>query len=260
MGHSRTGLLLALFLAVLWPEPALAQPSCTFEQITDSAAGGSFQPSISASGTAVAFTSSSDLTGGNADGNFEVFLSGGALTQVTDSTQSFNFVPAISADGTRMAFISSSDLTGDNPDGGYEIFLFDAITSTLTQITSSLELATEPSINADGTRISFHSSSDLTGNNSDGSDEIFLFDAATGTLTQITSAIAGDSVGSSISADGKRIAFISNSNLTGGNPDGNVEVLVFDTATSALTQITDSAQGGSVGPSINAGGTRSLYV
>src|SRR5262249_49787279 len=46
----------------------------------------------------------------------------------------------------------------------------------------------DPAISGDGTRIAFQSFADLTGENADGTDEIFLFDTVTGRLTQVTRA------------------------------------------------------------------------
>ena len=98
-------------------------------------------------------------------------------TQITNSTTGNNFEPSINADGTRIAFYSNRDLTPGSPgnaDGNYEIFLYTQ-GSGLTQLTNTTGGFTgEPSINADGTRIAFISSSDLTGSNPDGNREIFL--------------------------------------------------------------------------------------
>jgi len=52
---------------------AQAQLACETTQITDTTGGASFRPSLE--GGAIAFDSDADLTGGNADGNFEIFLS-----------------------------------------------------------------------------------------------------------------------------------------------------------------------------------------
>ena len=43
-------------------------------------------------------------------------------------------------------------------------------------------------------------------------------------IEQITDETAGDSGDSSINADGTRIAFFSDANINGGNPDGNFEI------------------------------------
>jgi len=40
--------------------------------------GGNFAPSINAAGTRIVFESNRNLTGGNADGNFEIFLASSA--------------------------------------------------------------------------------------------------------------------------------------------------------------------------------------
>ena len=98
-------------------------------------------------------------------------------TQITSSTAGGNSEPSINADGTRIAFYSDRDLTPGSPgnaDGNWEIFLWTQ-GSGITQITSSTAgFNFNPSINADGTRIAFRSSSDLTGGNADGNWEIFL--------------------------------------------------------------------------------------
>ena len=43
-------------------------------------------------------------------------------------------------------------------------------------------------------------------------------------IQQITFETAGDSRGASINADGTRIAFISEADINGGNPEGNFEI------------------------------------
>src|SRR5262249_3227257 len=83
----------------------------------------------------------------------------------------------------------------------------------------------QSAINSDGTRIVFVSDRDLTGENADHNSEIFLYDTTTNSFTQVTNTTGG-SLGfgnalPTISGDGKRIAFASDRDLTGGNVDGN---------------------------------------
>ena len=59
-------------------------------------------------------------------------------------------------------------------------------------------------------------------------------------IQQITDETSGDSEDSSINADGTRIAFQSDANIGGGNPEGNIEIYLFDTTTGIITQITDT--------------------
>ena len=226
-------LLLGALLAVFAPMPAWAQFVHT--QITSSTAGGNSEPSINADGTRIAFYSNRDLTGGNADGNYEIFLwtQGSGFTQITNSTGGgvFSyFRPSINSDGTKIAFESNRDLTPGSPgnaDGNWEIFLWTQ-GSGISQITNSTAGHNyDPSINADGTRIAFYSNGDLTGGNADGSYEIFLWTQGSG-ITQITSSSDWriPSINASINADGTRIAFRSSSDLTGGNADGNWEIFL----------------------------------
>jgi Tol biopolymer transport system component len=218
--------------------------SNSIAQITNSPARiGSFNASISANGARIAFDSDEDLTGENPDFNREIFLFDTATNTTTQLTNSIgegfgSFAPSINADGTRIAFHSNRDLTGSNADGNDEIFLVDATARTPTQITNST--GGEPllenysaSINADGTRIAFVSGRDLTGTNADSSLEIFLFNTVTSTFTQVTDAPAGSSISPSINADGTRIAFVSRSDLTGGNSDGFDEIFLASCEESA---------------------------
>jgi Tol biopolymer transport system component len=239
-----------------------------FLQITSSTVGESRFPSINADGTRIAFYSTSDLTGGNPFENREFFLFDTTtltFTQITSGGGTGGNIdtlrPVINAAGTRIAFISRANLTGGNADGSAEIFLFDTTTNNLTQLTSSATgSAVVPSISADGTRIGFSSTADLTGGNADGNFEIFLFDTSTNSATQITHSTVAGSAEASISADGTRIAFGSFTDLIGSNPDGNEEIFLFDTTTNSLTQITSSeAFIGSRIPTIYPDGSRIAF-
>jgi Tol biopolymer transport system component len=253
-----------------------------FAQITNTTVSLNVDPSINANGTRIAFTSSADLTPGNpgnADHNNEVFLydtTSGVFTQITNTTggflTTFNGVPSINAAGNRVAFASTHDLTPGSPgnaDRSREIFLFDTTSGVLTQITHGVgtEDSMNPSINAGGTRIAFESTSDLapgSPGNADGNREIFVFDTTSGLFTQITNTTGTGFTGSpSINAAGTRIAFHSNRDVTPGNPgnaDGNVEIFLFDTTSGVTTQITNATVSPSLGPSINAAGTRIAFV
>jgi len=68
-------LVLSLILVGIWHQTAIGQLSCTFTQITSTTGGSSTALSINDDCTRIAFASDRDLTGGNADGNREIFLS-----------------------------------------------------------------------------------------------------------------------------------------------------------------------------------------
>jgi Tol biopolymer transport system component len=249
----------------------------TLTQLTDTTGGSFFAnqvPTLSGDGSRIAFTSTRDLVPavGNADGNAELFLwaaGTGTFTQATNTTGGDSTAvlgPAISADGNRVAFLSTRDLVpGRNADGSSDYFLYDVGAGSFTQLTAIPipgGIFTLPKVDANGSRVVFSTSADLTGQNADGSEEVFLWDAATG-LTQVTNAVDTDSVASAISADGTRIALSSTADLTGTgkNADGNQEVYLYNTATATMTQVTDTTGADptavwSDAPAMSADGTR----
>ena len=114
----------------------------TFVQLAASRAPA---PAISQDGSRIAFASTANPIGTNADGNSEIFLHDTTLRQITNTTPADissrtthgNFLPSISDDGRFIAFSSNRNLAGQNSDGNLEIFVFDNSTSTFTQLTSS---------------------------------------------------------------------------------------------------------------------------
>jgi Tol biopolymer transport system component len=241
---------------------------CDISQITFTTGGGNSSVALSDDGARLAFLSSRDLTGGNADGNFEIFLYNtqpGSFTQVTNSTAEMaftNFDLSISGNGTRIAFLSTLNLTGGNADGNGEIFFFDTATNSFTQVTDTTGFGgnSDPALSDEGTRIAFRSSYDLTGGNPDGNQEILLYNNQTGSFTQLTNTTGINNFNPAISGNGTRIAFESLHNLTGGNPDGNFEIFIYDTQAGSFTQVTDTTGGSNFSPSITDDGTRTSFA
>ena len=103
-------------------------------------------PAVSQDGSRIAFASSANPLGTNADGNSEIFLHDGeTLRQITNTTPGDistrtvhgNFLPSISDDGRFIAFSSNRDLAGQNGDGNLEIFIYDNSSSAFSQLTNS---------------------------------------------------------------------------------------------------------------------------
>lgn len=104
--------------------------SATYRQLTNSIGGAASEASISTDGTRIAFVTSANLGGGNADNNLEVFvldLLSDVLTQITSTAGNnlFSINPAISGDGLTLAYASSGDLVGTNPNRVPQIYLQD---------------------------------------------------------------------------------------------------------------------------------------
>jgi len=243
-----------------------------FTQITTKFFGTNLDPSINTDGTHVAFVSMTDITGENSDNNMEIFLYNTTVeekfTQITDvvapnalAFDAQSTKPSINGDGTRIAFVSTANITNENPEGNREIYLYDTTTG-FTQITNEngfSDISTDPSINDDGTRIAFSSDADINDGNSEGNEEIYLYDTDTGEITQITDYHEEDSDDPSISGDGRFIVFESEANINGTNPEGNEEIYLYDTDTGVFIQITDETSGDSSNPSINGDGTRIAF-
>ena len=241
----------------------------SYTQVTSSTGsilgGFNLWPTLNASGTLMAFASDRDLTGGNSDGNFEIFVADvnatgtPTLTQITTSTIGVNTAPHISADGKSVVFVSNRDLVGANSDLSTEIFiatLTDTQLLTYTQVTAgNTEIVNDEPVNsADGTKIAYVARGTTT-------STLYLADITGATLTPIgTSSILVD-VHPSISADGSRVVFVSDEDLVAGqNPNHTQQAFLYDT-TSGLTQITSAGNSSNrCSPSISANGLRVACV
>lgn len=238
------------------------------------------EPFLSGDGTRAAFQSRADFTGGNATEHVEVFLADirtRSMRQVTDAaedyTSGFSSVRAINADGSRIVFATNITLAGEGTKDGKGLFLYDTDTRAYRYFPGTSKTDSWVSISADGGRVAFMSSANLAGRNQDRGPEIFLLDTNTNKYTQITSVThnvgqsqySSYSRDASISADGRRVAFQTNTDLTGNDADGNFEIFVYETATKAIAQVTDTtseswsvySDHGSL--SINADGARIAF-
>jgi Tol biopolymer transport system component len=149
--------------------------------ILQDGAFGDTRPAISADGTRVAFTSTRNLLGQNADGNAELFLydvGSASLRQLTNTTGGNARSAAISVDGRRIAFSSFSDPLGLNGDLNEEIFYYDlddGLLAQATQTSGSQLFNFEPTLSADGATLAF-TSNRRAGGGGNGPMQIFLQD------------------------------------------------------------------------------------
>jgi len=224
-------------------------PSRYFLQLTDTTAPvvNDF-PSTNGTGRVVAFVSSGDLTPGapgNADGNAEIFrldVKRDALVQVTDTSGLVtNLNPNLRAfRGALLAFDSDGDLaTGENPEGNREVFVYsykEALRggAAITQLTSTASGNSTVGRNANYWQrlTAFSSTADL-GTNPEFNSEIYRIEDTPESLSQVTMTTSGDNEEAS-QAIGDLVAFTSNGDLAGTNPDGSREIFVWDGAVNPL--------------------------
>jgi Tol biopolymer transport system component len=231
-------------------------------QVTHTTTGSNGTTAISGDGTRIAFLSSADLTGGNADGNVEVFLYtvGGSFRQVTNGTAHVGIYSlGLDRHGQRLVFEALGDFTSDNPDNDQEIFLFDAAgAGTLAQISDypgSLDEADHPAISDDGSRIVYIDRISYPNTGPGGSNslwkDVFQYTVATRRTVNVTDQKRDefDPYYVTLSGDGAHLAFPTAQDLTSHNGDRNHEIFMKNLSSGATTQLTDttSEPGTSIG-------------
>src|ERR1043166_4300625 len=195
-------------------------------------------PALSRDGKIVAFASTEDLVGENADRNSEIFLfEGERLRQITRTEPASvesrltdgNFQPSITADGRTIVFSSNRR----------ELFLYDTVQQRFTQLTNGAS-AVSPKISADGSRVYYVNAT------ADDAD-LVLIETATLSARVIAADVAGLALteGRAISNDGMRVVY---SASTGPN---QTQVFLFDGRDNLIRAVSECGGGGG-----NGGGGR----
>jgi Tol biopolymer transport system component len=281
---------LVLLLVVAGPVAAQAQ-SGRFERLSVSSAGeegdaGSYGPAISADGSVVAFVSNaSNLVAGDTNGRCDTFVrdaASGVTTRVSVSTAGeeghdgfqCGSTPAISADGRYVAFVSdASDLVAGDANGQVDVFVRDRVAATTTRVsvssagTEADSNSIDPAISADGRFVAFHSAAtNLIEGEWISDANVYVHELATGTTELIsggpTYGVSGSSYQPSLSADGRYVAFASQSALVEVDTNLHPDAYVFDRATHVTSRVSVASDGdqgdlgsrGSEDPAISADG------
>ncbi len=182
------------------------------------------RPAVSTNGSVIVFDSDADLLGTNADFSREIFrvnADGSGLLQLTDTPANRVSQRArIDATGDFLVFESNADLDGGNPDGSFEIYRMKSDGTSVMRITGDPTLdSRSPDISGDGMLVAFHSGADFLGSNAEGNDEIYLYDVAAATMTQLTSFASGSSKSARINGDGTFVFFTSDAEVFEPDPD-----------------------------------------
>jgi len=226
--------------------------------------GNSSDPSISADGRFVAFSSAAtNLVSGdtngitNRDWGTDIFIHDQQTGQTirisvaSDGSQAIppqntflmtSYLPSISSDGRYVAFGSfAANLVNNDTNNSPDIFVHDqqtgetsrvSVTSSNNQVTGSFSYS---DISADGRFVVFTSdASDLVNGDTNGKDDIFIHDRQTGQTNRIS--VASDNTQAndlslylSISSDGRYVAFLSTaSNLVSDDTNNAKDVFVRD--------------------------------
>ena len=231
--------------------------------------GGSTEPSISADGRYVAFTSdSTNLVASDTNAESDVFVRDrqtNTTTRVSVASagtqgNSFSNTPAISGDGRYVVFssVASNLVTGDS-NSALDLFVRDRTANTTARVSISDTEAQANGqslagvISPNGRYILFTSSAtNLVTGDTNGMDDIFLRDITGGTTKRVSIATAGtqgvgDSTGpTSISDDGRFATFDSfATNLVSGDTNAQRDVFVRDLQTNTTTRESVSSEANS---------------
>lgn len=213
--------------------------------------GNSEKPAISADGRYVAFQSwATNLVDNDNNGIGDVFVHDrltGETTRVSvasDGTEanSLVYAPAISGNGQLVAFnTDASNLVDNDTNNKVDVYVHDRQTGQTSRISVTSDGAEgddhshEPALSFDGRYVAFQSNAtNLIDNDTNGVYDVFVHDRQTGqtirvSLTYGGTEANGDSVLSSISADGRYVAFTSfASNLVRGDFNGYFDIFVRD--------------------------------
>ncbi len=164
----------------------------------------------------------------------------------------------LSADGRFVVFSSiASDLVGDDSNGVEDVFVRDQLSGAVRRVSVTADgtqgngASRFPSISANGRYVSFQSeaSNFFPG---DGSDkDVFVKDLYSGALVRATTRADGSAptsaelasltLRSSLSADGRYVAFSTYRALAPGDSNGRVDAYVKDLATGALDLVSSNA-------------------
>lgn len=211
--------------------------------------------SISTDGSRIAFTARVDLVGDNPAGERVAFVydrGSESFQQVTDPVEDRTVSIILSGDGLHAALQLATDFAT------LGLFWVDLTDLTRVTVTPGMHVFGGPVMDLSGRFIAFSSTEDLVpGQNLDGSLELFHYDASSDSIRQLTDATGGGSVYPSISDDGQRIFFMSNSNF-GGSGFGMTRIYALDVPSGWMTPIT-SGDEESLAPFVSADGQQVVF-
>ena len=221
-------------------------------------------PSISPDGRWVVFYGIAPLVAGDTNGFEDVFVRdlqsattelesvGPGIQGNADST-----FAAMSSDGRYVAFESAAtDIVPNDTNGAPDVFVRDDLSGTTERVSvssSGTQAAGEcehPAISADGRFVVFDSyAGNLVAGSTSGRSDVYLRDRQAGTTDVVSLSTGGargdsDSFRPSISADGRFVAFESNStNLVSGDSNGFNDVFVRDRQLGTTERVSVSSGG-----------------
>lgn len=224
------------------------------------------QPSVSADGRYVAFTSeASNLVDNDLNGVMDVFVRDrvkGTTIKVSESSTGIesnqaSYWPFISTDGGYVTFTSDSDNLVESDRNGFgDVFIHNMKTGETHMIsvtpdgTAGSDLSFWSSVSSDGRYVTFMSqSTNLVASDTNDAWDIFVRDQTSGVTSIISNAYDGHQANSQssypvISADGRYVAFASDAtNIVQGDTNGYRDVFEYDRQSGKTIRVTVASDG-----------------
>ncbi|WP_123927735.1 S-layer homology domain-containing protein [Thermodesulfitimonas autotrophica] len=177
-----------------------------------------------------------------------------------------SYHPSISADGRYVAFTSDADnLVAGDTNRVADVFVYDRETRRIERV-SVADSGQQgngssylPSISANGRYVAFVSEADnLVAGDKNRKPDVFVFDRTTRTIERVSVSSSGtegngEHLFPSISADGRFVAFVSDSdNLVADDTNKKADVFIYDRKTHRLERVSVSPNGAGNGDSLTA--------
>ncbi len=232
--------------------------------------GPSNAPAVSDDGRWFAYSSNAtNIVPGDTNGKLDLFLYDRESGTNELVTRGLGGAPAdehvashrISRDGRFVTFHSeASNLVPDDTDGVDNVFVWDRDTKEITRLPGAGSLW--PDISADGRYVTYSTTAALAPEDRDKTIDIYVYDRAQQQAVLITRTLSGDAGGgfdSTISDDGRYVAFMSDSWELTSEPVGTsrnvfLRDLTAGTTTLISTPPDGASNGGSHDPAISGDG------
>jgi hypothetical protein len=254
-------------------------------RVSSNSAGGQVNnisngPSMSADGLYVAFYSAASNVVPDDTNDFpDIFVKNrvtGETTLVSVTPEgglanNGSSFPSISADGRHIAYVSlASNLAAGDTNNAYDVFVTDLDTMTTSLVSANAagvvgndnsgQQPGQVSISGDGRYVAFWSgATNLVPGDTNGVADIFVKDTLTGMIKLVSADSAGvsgnaTSIESAISADGRYVAFTSNSsNMVPGDSNGFQDIFLASLGVATTTSLVAT-------PLATTGGTAVMFA
>mgnify|MGYP000974076228 CR=1 FL=1 len=157
--------------------------------------------------------------------------------------------PFPSKDGRYVAFISfASNLVPGDTNNDWDVFIRDTVAKTTRLVSKALTGAGLAAISADGRYLAVTSRAPLVAGDTNGMNDAYRFDTATGALVRASVTSTGGAApdgadAEGMSSDGRYVLFSSPSTLTPGDTNGRADIYVRDLVANTTKRVSTTPTG-----------------